>query len=410
MSNNPKDIIIWGMGDAARKALTPIEVYFGRPVRYITSTTETTGSNSPFGLTFVPKSALKTIVDGVLVVCSSAHLEIIREILDRGLFEPKLIYIYGDHLLSVTGGGGEYSDGRTLVRSSQRVWAWDIPTESSGLMSPLRPLKMLSLPEVPIAKETFLRVRSKRTTSNLHLFYPYYRSTDPTRQAEIDLCLSHNIANPAFETITVIADGPVPNNIRDNYSHVAIIDICGRLSYADWLKFAVNIDCQGTILLCNADIFFDESISILDELFDFHDEVHPAAVISRYDAIGRHAILHTGPHFSQDVWALHSSNLHKVCIDEVKGLYLGSKRCDSKFAFRLADWGFRLFNPCNFIHAFHLHESGQRNYTNDFNYDNLGANIYVYPMAKLEAGSFLEYAYYQRAPYYVARSRIVNWY
>lgn len=410
MSNNPKDIIVWGTGDAARKALTPVEVYFGRPVRYITSTTETTGAKSPFGLTFVSKSALKMIVDGVLVVCSSAYLEIIKEILDRGLFDPDLIYIYGDHVLSVTGASGEHAEGETLVRSSQRVSAWDIPTESSGPMSPLRPLKRLSLPEFPIPKKKLSSEGSKGTTSNLHLFYPYYRSSDPPRQAEIDRCLFYNLANTAFERITVIADGSVPNAIREDYNNVAIIEVSGRLSYADWFRFAIEIDFQGIILLCNADIFFDKTISILDELFYVHGEDRPAIVVSRYDAIGRHAILHTCPHYSQDVWAFHSSDLHKVRIDEVKDLYLGSKRCDSKLAFRLADWGFRLFNPCHFIHAFHLHESGQRNYSNNFNYDNLGANVYVYPMAKLEAGSFLEYAYYQRAPYYVARSRIVNWY
>jgi hypothetical protein len=403
------NIIIWGAGDTARKAITFIEVALTRSIRYITSGVRADGLNMPFGLNFISRENLRSIPDSILVICSSAYLDILKDILVHDLFDPDSIYIYGDHELAITSSFVDTYDDRSLIQSQLSSSGWDIPAQSKMEMSPLRRLTMLPAPKV-IKLFGESPIKYAENSDNIHLFFPYYKSEESERQLEIDECLVRNLSNPHFKSITVIADGDIPEGLIKKSPRVIVIPNEGRLSFGKWIQLVADRKYRGIVLLCNADIYFDESVSRIHELIGLKSSEPSAAAISRYDVLDEQAVLHIAPHFSQDAWAFHSKYLEKMPIGQLEEIYLGTKRCDSKLAFWLADAGLRLINPCHFVHAFHLHQTGQRTYKNKYNYDNLGANLYVYPIDRIGTKSWLEYVYYQRAPYYVVRSRIVNWF
>ena len=402
---------IWGTGASARLGFSAIETILGRPISFVTSRELFLDARSPFKIDFIPVEELQSVKDSTLIICSESYREIIYEIFKNNLFPIENVYIYGDHETCFYPSKLEQrfvneADNQVLEESK------GIPCVNvSSLSSPIRPLKSLEVPALDkLSVMGTQRHPNNTTIEGIHLFFPYFRADSTERQKEIDSCCIANIRNQSFASVTVICDGEPSDEVKDNLQGCNVIYHSGRLTFQDWFIYARASCIKGLALLCNSDIYFDSSVSSLVELFRFHKKDQPFALISRFDAIDDLAIQHISPHFSQDAWAIRVDDLPREDNIYNFRISLGTKRCDSKFAYVLHEVGYKLLNPCNFVHAIHYHSSAIRSYKNEFNYDNFGCNMYVHPVKSIYSNSWLELAYYQRASYLILRSRIVNWY
>jgi len=189
--------------------------------------------------------------------------------------------------------------------------------------------------------------------------------------------LERNIGSAIFEKIyLLIDDGSLPDTSLEGCE---IIRVSSRPTYYDWLSLTFEKLRKGSIsVLSNTDIFFDESIKNLENIYDHNESAFVALTRTEYindDLIQRHP----DPHWSQDVWSIKVHGQLKVTSMQEFNIPLGKPRCDNKVAFLAAARGIKMFNPVNFIRAFHLHNSDRRDYHSNLDTTVLGACAWVYP-------------------------------
>jgi hypothetical protein len=99
----------------------------------------------------------------------------------------------------------------------------------------------------------------------IHLLVDYYKFSlpNPNRQQELDTCFYDNINNENFYKIHVFSDDELPfinNKIIHNKPNK-------RLTYKDYFNYAKhNIPENDIVVLANSDIYFDDTISKINNL------------------------------------------------------------------------------------------------------------------------------------------------
>jgi hypothetical protein len=169
----------------------------------------------------------------------------------------------------------------------------------------------------------------------IRLLYNYYEDNNPVRKKEIDFCLRQNLSNPHINVIIVeSADKP-------RYD-----DMFGKLN-----RITNSDDIN---IICNSDIFFDETI-LLAERFLRPRDVY---ALTRWDYINEHNVKFFDRRDSQDTW-MWRGKLENV----IGGFSLGKRGCDNRIAHEFRDAGYRIMNPSRSIKTYHVHTSNVRNYT-----------------------------------------------
>jgi hypothetical protein len=190
----------------------------------------------------------------------------------------------------------------------------------------------------------------------MNLFINLYKDNNKERQAELDRCLSINIANILIERIYCVVDDEyeVPITIHEK---MIFINHRRRPSYMNYFAF-IDIYGQNDAVNCiaNSDIYFDEdSVRLIEE------NIHPdeCYALSRWDDKEGGIVKLFNRADSQDVWAFRG----KVKQVNSCRIYLGTPGCDNAIAHRLDLAGYTVTNPSKDIRTYHLHNSGVRNYT-----------------------------------------------
>lgn len=191
----------------------------------------------------------------------------------------------------------------------------------------------------------------------IHLCTPYFHSANGERQAEFDECLAGNIANPLIDEITLFVDDAHAPQIE--HHKVRIVDIPGRLTYKDWLQFALDFPERHISVLSNTDILFDETISKLKIVFEQSDRF---VALSRHERMSDNLEAHPDPKWSQDVWAIETGSEVSAEFAKAVDFPLGVPRCDNKILYEAAVHGWNVINPFPSVRAIHLHESQFRSY------------------------------------------------
>jgi len=223
------------------------------------------------------------------------------------------------------------------------------------------------------------------------LWTPYYQAATVERQAELDECLHRNIACALIEKVVLLVDdGHEPPFGSDK---VEVVSLAQRPRYQDWIADVRRRTEPGLAILANSDIYFDDSVALLNEIFQ-RDNTFMA--LTRFDCVGESLIPHSNPHWSQDAWAL------RVPTDIDPALYnsldvpLGVPRCDNKVAYVFAVHGWTLVNPFPQVRACHLHESGQRSYSKLSDATVMGAVAYVHPGTSVTEPAAIDLAIWTR--------------
>ncbi len=195
----------------------------------------------------------------------------------------------------------------------------------------------------------------------------YWEPSEPRRR-ELVQALHNNIQSKLFDEIHVQVEGEYPGNFAQEYGAHDAVKVwahpSGRLTYDDWLAFGsvnssagwdkVKADPECVYVLANADIYFDETLRLLEP----YDLRGVFLALSRWNVVdgGAARKLANSP-LSQDAW-IWTPPLPKMNCDWT----MGEMGCDSRVARRAMEADLTVLNPCHSIKALHLHESGVRHY------------------------------------------------
>lgn len=186
-----------------------------------------------------------------------------------------------------------------------------------------------------------------RRAGVIRLFYNYYEDADPIRKQEIDFCRDKNINNKLFEMVSVESQQ--------------------KPTYETFFKKINEISGPDDInIICNSDIFFDETIELAARMGP--KDVY---VLSRWDWKPDGSSTHRAIRNSQDTWIVRGK------VENVNGdIELGRAWCDNKIAYEFNQAGYKVTNPSKSIKTYHVHNSEIRNY--DVNENNIIPAKYLF--------------------------------
>ena len=184
-----------------------------------------------------------------------------------------------------------------------------------------------------------------------NLLINYFKSEQ--RDSEYIECIERNVNNKFIEKIHILFQGEIPEKFKDN-EKIVWVKIDKRPTYHDFFSYA-NKNISGICILSNSDIYFDDSISKIDNYISDKKVL----ALSRWDVNHkRDRVFHLHCD-SQDVWVFNTPiNIGGMEI----GFTLGIPGCDNRIAYEISR-NYDVINPSEKIYCNHLHLIRFRNYT-----------------------------------------------
>lgn len=176
-----------------------------------------------------------------------------------------------------------------------------------------------------------------------------YNESNKQRACEYLECLDRNLKHPDFGKIHVLYDiskgkGWLFSELEKR--SVAITFIKGHASFGSIFKIANAQYPHRHIILSNADIYFDESLHLIDDTH-LHNTV---LALSRLNPT--HNGFKLQIHLSQDVWIFKTPLPTTPALDTI---HMGTWCCEGLLALQLEQIGLRVANPCLTVSCFHMH-------------------------------------------------------
>jgi hypothetical protein len=124
--------------------------------------------------------------------------------------------------------------------------------------------------------------------------------------------------------------------------------------YSDLFAYANDTLAGCTVIIANADIFFDDSLALIDNI----SLSGRMLCLCRWDENSDGLPAHFDRPDSQDAW-IFEAPLPRIEAE----FHLGVPGCDSRLAFEASKAGLTVSNPSRSVRARHLHRSTIRRYT-----------------------------------------------
>ena len=210
---------------------------------------------------------------------------------------------------------------------------------------------------IPKDADTPPLVAANQKQKRVSLYVNYYNDPHPQRQQELYECLSRNLNNPLIHKIyTVIESENVDFQGLDQSEKLEKTICQGRPPFSYLLALARRqAGWDDITILANADIYFEAyDLGLVMNYLD------PAScfALSRWER-GPDGTLQLLDHSnSQDCWLFRGAVRQIPRCDFVMGTYA----CDNAIAHRIAEAGYRLYNPSRTIRAIHVHNTAIRHY------------------------------------------------
>lgn len=194
-----------------------------------------------------------------------------------------------------------------------------------------------------------------------------YNEVRPQRLAEYIETLHHNLVHPQIQKIHVYYDrsrDQQGENLLLSFLQSQPVDITyidKRPSFAQIFDFVNSNYLNQEIIICNGDIYFDETLVYLDEI----DLNHKLVALSKWDILPN-GELESHPWYdhgvpswgSQDAWIFSTP----VTNFDQTGVEIGTAFCEGYIGYFAFLAGYRVFNPCLSVIAHHLHPSAIRDW------------------------------------------------
>ena len=220
----------------------------------------------------------------------------------------------------------------------------------------------------------------------ISVFFPYYQCGDPARQKEIDLCLKENGENPYIDKLVVVIDDGC--DVPFTTSNMTVVHVDKRMTYTFWVELTSQYCSHGISVLCNSDIYFNDSVKRLKEVLA---QPKSFLALSRWELLNGEISQHPNPHWSQDTWAMNvGDNLSPSFMHQL-AFPMGVPRCDNKVAYLFAVQGWSVHNPIDFVKSIHVHETQMRTYNKKIDERILGGVAYVHPGEGVAAPASLDF-------------------
>lgn len=214
---------------------------------------------------------------------------------------------------------------------------------------------------------------SYKNDENIYLIYQYFVPDSEKRKKEINYCLNKNYNNKNFKKIFLLNEkiySKKETGLNIDENRLQQINIKKRLKFNDIFEFVSRNKLNGFIVICNSDIFFDNSIQVLNKT-NFNNEKSLISLL-RYEY---RDYLHTiddaplytskdGPRGdSQDSWIFHSRFNIEESKRKVFNIPFGQPGCDNKILYLYKVLGYNIYNDPLKIKTFHNHSEINRNYS-----------------------------------------------
>ena len=185
-----------------------------------------------------------------------------------------------------------------------------------------------------------------------HLIVQYFRCADPARQAEIDTCLRNNLLNTHLAAVHLLTEEQFNLSTFPNNSKIVQTVIGERLTFENAFLYANESDPDGKLIwiLSNADIYFDESL----KLVEWENLDGAVYALTRHDVQADGAIKLVESAFAhgcQDAWFFKSPLRLSIMFTQ---FFLGVPGCDNRIANEFIQAGYKAINPAYLLRAIHL--------------------------------------------------------
>lgn len=190
------------------------------------------------------------------------------------------------------------------------------------------------------------------------LIINYYNCLNLERKKEYEFCLKKNLENEYIKKIILITDFIYNLDFivfnKEKLIQINLLPEANKLTYKEALDFANNYCKDNICILSNSDIYFDKSLSIINNV----SLKNKFFGLSRYEhdnyQIGKFA-----PYYSQDSWIFKSPvNINTNRLN----FPFGEIGCDGKIAYEFYKDKYIVSNPCISIKSFHVHKTNFRTY------------------------------------------------
>jgi hypothetical protein len=187
----------------------------------------------------------------------------------------------------------------------------------------------------------------------------FYHDPDPLRRGELLECIKRNVANQRIEEVHIFIEDAtepeaiLPDGANGHRSKLKLIRSGKRATFKSLFDYA-NEKLKGrAVAIANADIFFDDSLKLLNG----YDLSAKLICLSRWDVQADGSTVFFEHPSSQDAW-IFQSPIPEINCD----FYLGLPACDNRLAWEAEHAGLEISNPARTLHANHLHLTGIRRY------------------------------------------------
>lgn len=205
------------------------------------------------------------------------------------------------------------------------------------------------------------------------LMIPLYREKNETRKQEYMTCLERNLAHSRIKHIHVLYDQSKDLKREGSllrYLHtkpISITYINRRQSFEDFFGIANAHYKNQKIILANADIYFNETLFLLDD----YDLTNKFLALTRWEDLN--GKLELQRIYNIELWLSHCQDvwifMTPIMVKKASQISIGTIGCDPYIARRAQESGLEVINPCLSIQCCHLHASGIRHYDQNAAYD-----------------------------------------
>lgn len=217
--------------------------------------------------------------------------------------------------------------------------------------------------------------KESHNKDDIYLVYQFFIHSNNERYKEIKYCLKRNVKLNLFKKIILLNERIYTADelglTDEEMKNVKQININKRLKYIDVFLQIKRLNINGYIVLCNSDIFFDDTINNLHKsCLSISKSVY---TLLRFEynrhykldkcKLFKHYRTNKPRNDSQDVWIYHTSQL-EITSNLIRNanFMLGMPGCDNKIAFILAILGYKCINEPYNIKTYHYHSTQIRNY------------------------------------------------
>lgn len=207
-------------------------------------------------------------------------------------------------------------------------------------------------------------VREDHNKDPIYLVMQFFIHKNNSRQEEIKYCLKRNIDK--FDKIYLLNEKIYSKEElgldEEEMENIQQINIEKRLKYKGAFDFMKKNNKKGYYVLCNSDIFFDETIKLVRKTT--LSKSKSLRALLRYDYKNEKNLNDCkifGPNpFSQDTWIIHSDFLPENT--ENLNFPLGKAGCDNSLVYRFFKMGYKIYNDPYKLKTYHYHQTNIRNY------------------------------------------------